>query len=84
MDKNNPNKKPKPNQRVAESNVKHEHLLWEGIENGVATDDNVATTTFSIEQPNTSKVDIRNAGERETRIRRKQSLYSKDRPYFCK
>ena len=84
MEENNLNKKLKLNQRVAESNVKHEHLLWEGIENGVAIVDNVATTNFSIEQPNTSKVDICNSGERETRTCRKQSLYSKDRPYFCK
>ncbi len=35
-------------QRVAESNVEHKHLLQEHIDNGMATDDNVATTNVNI------------------------------------
>ncbi len=65
MDKNNPNKKPKPNQRVAESNVEHEHLLQEGIDNGMTIDDNVVTININTKQSNSSKVEIHNSRERE-------------------
>ncbi len=58
MDKNNSNKKLKLKQRVAESNVEHDYLLWEGNDNRLATNDNVATTTVNIEQSNASKVGI--------------------------
>ncbi len=75
MDKNNLNKKPKLEQKVAESNVEHNNLLQEGIDNGMATDDNVTSTNVNIEQLNASKVNIPESGEMETCTHTKQTLH---------
>ncbi len=74
MDSNRSNKKPKLQEIGATLHIEHDNVMMEGVGNAMAIVDEGLTNNIHSKQPNSTKSNFANSGERKTFSQKKQDV----------